>query len=131
MKLSDARENYYYQSGKLGEIGRQLAFAGIAVIWIFKTEGFNNVPRELVLPALFFVAALAFDYFQYVYATIAWGLFHRVKEVQAAKTKDGEQDDFKAPRSINWPSVTLLWLKVFLLAGGYMVLLRFLSSKLL
>ena len=38
MKLSDYRETYYEFSGKASDVTRQLAFAGIAIVWIFKIE---------------------------------------------------------------------------------------------
>lgn len=41
-------------SDKSSEINRQLAFAGIAIIWVFKTDsgGRQIVPNELFLPGL-------------------------------------------------------------------------------
>jgi hypothetical protein len=36
MKLQDYRNDFYLFSGKASDISRQLAFAAIAIIWIFK-----------------------------------------------------------------------------------------------
>jgi hypothetical protein len=36
MKLQKARDTYYEYSGKLSDITRQLSFAGIAIVWIFR-----------------------------------------------------------------------------------------------
>jgi len=38
MKLAQARGHYEYFSGKASDISRQLGFAGIALIWVFKTQ---------------------------------------------------------------------------------------------
>ena len=38
MKLKDAREIYYFYSGKTSDLVRQLGLAGIAVIWLFKYD---------------------------------------------------------------------------------------------
>ena len=35
-KLSEFKEDYYHFTGKLSDINRQIAFAGIALIWVFK-----------------------------------------------------------------------------------------------
>ena len=35
-KIEDYREDFYFFTGKASEVNRQLAIAGIAVIWIFK-----------------------------------------------------------------------------------------------
>ncbi len=131
MKLSNARENYEYFSGRLSDIGRQLGFAGIAVIWIFKVDGANSLPVQLIFPTLLFVGSLALDLLHYLYSTIAWGMFHRIMELHASRTKDGEDDDFKAPRAINWPSNIFFYCKAGCVVLGYWFLYQFLSAKLL
>ena len=82
MKLEDARENYYYYSQKTSEIVRQLGFAGIAVIWVFKTEveGKIVVPPELLSAGKLIVIGLGFDLLHYVAGTLAWGVFNGIKE---------------------------------------------------
>lgn len=65
MKLKDALENYYFHSGKTSDLVRQLALAGIAVIWLFKYEvtGVPKVPAQLLLPLGLIVCGLALDNF--------------------------------------------------------------------
>ena len=52
MKLKDARDLYYFYSGKTSDLVRQLGLAAIAVIWIFKFEvgGTPKIPNDLGLP---------------------------------------------------------------------------------
>ena len=38
MKIHELRSTYYEASGKVSDISRQLAFAGIAVIWVLRVE---------------------------------------------------------------------------------------------
>ena len=38
MNLAFVRERYAYYSGKASDIVSQLDFAGIALVWLFKTE---------------------------------------------------------------------------------------------
>ncbi len=77
MKLSEYRETYYEFSDKASAAARQLAFAGIAVIWIFRIEQEAGVGIEpdLLLPLALLALSLAFDLLQYITATFVWGLF--------------------------------------------------------
>ena len=79
MKLKDARDNYYFYSGKTSDIIRQMALAGIAVTWIFKRDvnGMPAIPVDLLRPTFLIVLTLAFDFAQYISGTIAWGTYNR------------------------------------------------------
>ena len=126
MKLSDVRAAYDLFSSKASELGRQLSFAGIAVVWVFRIESPSGlaIPPALVKPALFFCAALAFDLFQYVVATVCWGTFHRYRENRLSKP--GDDPVLQAPRWINWPQMTFFILKLMSVAVGYVMILMFL-----
>ncbi|MEK6325654.1 MAG: hypothetical protein AABN33_28770 [Acidobacteriota bacterium] len=127
MKLKDARENYYYFSQKTGEIVRQLGFAGIALIWIFKDEidGKQLVPPELLTAAKFIVIGLGFDLLHYVAGTLVWGIYNGLKE--RAETKEGTE--FLAPRPINWPTLFFLWAKVIAIFIAYIKIFTFLTQR--
>lgn len=66
MKLKDARDNYYFYSGKASDIARQLSFAGLGVVWIFKIDSASGpvVPSRFVLPTLLILVALSCDFLQ-------------------------------------------------------------------
>lgn len=126
MKLEDTHGAKDEYTGKASEVSRQLAFAAIAVVWIFKTDlpkGGFSVPHELYWPALLAVATLASDLLQYAYASLAWSLFNRRKEIELKH--DGEKT-FTAPRWINWPTLSFFWLKLVLVIFSYVLLLRYL-----
>jgi len=129
MKLKDALDNYYTYSGKASDVTRQLAFGAIAVVWIFKTErdGALRLPAALLWPAVCTVLALFFDSLQYLYATAAWGIFHRAQE---QKLKRDPAKEFAAPRQINWPTLVCFWLKVPLVGAAYVFLVVFLFRQL-
>jgi hypothetical protein len=129
MKLKDARENYYEFSRKTSEIVRQLGFAGIALIWIFRAEGGGQqiIPGELVPAAALIVTGLAFDLLHAVVGTLAWGIYHRYKETTGTK----EQAEFLAPAWINWGTIFFFWAKTIVMAIAYLYLLRFLIDKFL
>jgi hypothetical protein len=62
-------KDFYELSGKASDISRQLAFAAIAVVWLFKTDtptGQITIPPDLIWPGILIVAALAADLLQYV-----------------------------------------------------------------
>jgi hypothetical protein len=127
MKLGDLREAHQACTGKLGDVSRQLAFAGIALIWVFKTSGPEKqdiVPHELVWPAIFLVSALSCDFLQYAYSSILWGVYNRLKERRGTTT----EEDFEISPYVNWPTNLFLYSKASSLAIGYVLLLKFLVS---
>jgi hypothetical protein len=121
MKLKDAREFYYFYSGKTSDLVRQLGFAGIAIIWIFKydVQGTPQIPQALLPPLILIVLGLALDFLQYAVATSIWGVFQRNKEVSGT----AEDVDFLAPKQLNWPTITFFVLKVTSIMAAYVYLL--------
>ena len=124
MKLQNALDNYYFHTGKVSDIVRQLAFAAIAVIWLFKAGDGRSIslPNELLQPLKLVVVCLALDLLQYVFGTIVWGIFHRMKE----RSGTSDSSDFKAPRSINWPALACFWSKTGVLSYAYWELFSYL-----
>lgn len=83
MKLLEYKNTYEARSKTLSDINRQIAFAGIALIWIFKkTEQSGDfiLCHELVLPAFILILGLGLDMLQYIYQSIAWYCFFRKQE---------------------------------------------------
>lgn len=126
MKLKEYKKDYQDFSSKLSDNSRKLAFAGIAVIWIFKQEidGEILLPDKLKLAMLMFVLTLLFDLFQYIYQTSVWGGFHRFYE----KRLDSEDSEITASKYFNWPALVFFWLKIVTLAFGYFITLKFMAS---
>jgi hypothetical protein len=129
MKLSDLRKDNDYYSGKASELARQLAFAGIAVIWVFKrgAEGQQGIPAELVRPALFFWAALGFDFAQYLAATFIWDRVYRYHEKKLKKISDDPAVGW--PPYFTWPQLAFFFLKIAAVAVGYALLMSFLAMQ--
>lgn len=129
MKLEDVRKTYYELSGKTSDIVRQLGFAGIAIIWVFKNEATSEsglLPREFLWPGVFVVAALGFDLMQYVSGSLMWSTFARNLEKQNV----GENADVDAPSWTNWPALFFFWGKVLLIIVAYVLLGRVLLVRL-
>jgi hypothetical protein len=125
MKLSDYRETYYYFSGKASDVARNLAFAGIAVVWIFKTTNGSvpKIPSNLILPTGLLVLTLAFDLFQYIVATTIWGFFQWNEE---RKLQDINDDpELSSQPCYKWPQNFFFILKLISVSLAYVYLLLF------
>lgn len=94
MKLDEAREHYYSHSGQASSAVRQLAFGGIAAVWILATDNGIIPVQEVYLVAslLLFVTALFLDLIQYYYLASFWGIFSRDKEIRRINDFDGAPD---------------------------------------
>ncbi len=135
MKLEEARKAYYDFSKSLSDINRALGFAGIAVIWLFKQQNQSRlmVPRGLHVAAILIVASLSLDFLQYVWSTAAWGALGRLREISRKKKeeewgKSGE-DDVRAPKWINRPTLLAFWAKVVCMVIAYAGILGFLLRE--
>ena len=85
-----------------------------------------TIPNELRLAGVLVVISLALDFLQYVYASAAWGIFHRFKE----KKRDNKEargiaftDEFQAPDQINWPTLIFFWMKLGVLSVAYWIMI--------
>lgn len=130
MTLEDYRKDYYAYSSKTSDIARQLAFAGLALVWVFKVQKFGGAIGELVVPpgllppALLFCAALTLDLLHAITGTLIWGSFasyHERRNVQ-------DDDDVDAPSYLNWPTLVLFWAKVACVVFAYLGALSYIYA---
>ncbi|MGP3983778.1 hypothetical protein [Streptomyces sp. KR80] len=72
MQLNEGREAYYTSSKTVSEITRQLALAGVAVVWLLsgglQASEINLTSVQLAAGA-FLASAVLFDLIQYVWTT--------------------------------------------------------------
>lgn len=117
MKLEDARAAYEALSGKASDIVRQISLAGVGLIWVFKSGTGNSLSLDppLLKAALFIFLALVFDFLQYVLGTTIWFAYFRHREKQGTK----EDDEFLAPKQLNWPAWSLFYLKSAMMLVAY------------
>lgn len=118
MKLSDYKKDYYQLSGLASNASRQLAFAGIALIWVFKSQSENGfqLPSELLIPSMCLIFSLGFDLLQYVTGSITWGLFHRYHEKKRTSEIDPE---LEAPFYYTWPINFFFYCKIISVLVSY------------
>jgi hypothetical protein len=125
--VAQYQEAYHWHSGKASDISRQLGYAGIALVWLFKTQTANTVlyalPAKLALPVRLIALALALDLFQYVWQAILWGFVWRHFE----RTYGLESiQEFEISKYWNWPSVCIFWAKLCSMLLGYAALVDYL-----
>jgi hypothetical protein len=128
MKLSDYRTSAHEFTKSLSEINRNLAFAGIAIIWIFKSNesSIPHIDSKFLTPLLLITISLAFDIFQYLYSSIIWTWFHKSKENKGVQ----DDDEIDAPSWYPIPSYILFYSKVILNLSGFIFLLVLLHGEL-
>ena len=128
VKLAGYRQTFYEFSGKASDVSRQLAFAAIAVIWLFKSDapggGHLTIPRALILPGALIVTALAADLLQYIMASLIWRIYYRYLE----KKRVPPDVDTQHSPWLEIPITALFWIKVFLVIAAYIFILLFLLS---
>lgn len=131
MKIKEIKSDYYEASGKVSELVRQLDFAGIAVIWIFKIgkdeAGGVHFSKALLWPLALFVLSLAFDLLQYVYKTAFLGVLN----YRSWKKFRNDEHNVTVPHVGNFPTVSFFWIKTGLACVAFGFLLRFLLKELL
>ncbi len=119
---TDIHERYSRASSKAGDIGRQLALAGLAIVWLFggggvsADGGLRLHSTGLVWVGLLLVLALGLDFLQYVYGALAWGAYGRYMERRQLPTVNG------TPAWLNWVTLALFWGKLASTAGAYVLL---------
>lgn len=117
MQLADARSAYEALSGKASEIARQLAFAGLGLIWLFRVGGEKSpaLNQGLLRAALFISSALLFDFLQYLVGTLTWFLYFRSMEKKGVSP----DETFLVPSTLNSPMWALFYLKSAMMLVAY------------
>lgn len=135
MKLSEYKTTYRDYSAKASDNLRYVAFAGIAIIWLFhggsdKEAVFPaKLPVDLLKPLLFFVAAISFDVLQYVLATFIWKYYFRKLEKEARRLKANKDKEYKHSRWLPAPIDFCFYSKMATVVSGYIFLSIFLWNS--
>lgn len=125
MKLSEYKADYYQYTSLASNGSRQLALAGIALIWVFNTQGSlgYTLPNELLIPSIALIWSLGSDLLQYVIGSIIWGLFHRYHE--ARRSSISEDPELEAPVHYTWPINAFFYSKIISVLIAYFFLLKY------
>ena len=130
-KLKDITDDFYAFSKMASTISRQLALAGIAIIWFFKIATPDHPDQiqlnsELVSILRLLVVSLLLDFCHAFIPTFIYGisdLYHRSK---------GKKDDDEIKFSEIWtiPDWIFFILKIIFLVCAYVKLWFYLSDRL-
>ncbi len=123
---------------KAGAIARQLAFAGIAVVWLFRAEreGAFEFPVGLLRALTLFVGVLAMDLAENATGLLLFGRNRRwilgaldqewsVAKVFFARDRSIEDPALLVCRPVRW----LFWSKLGLLVWAYTILMLFMLAR--
>lgn len=113
--LAEIDEAKKAATGKASDVARQLAFAGLAVVWILREASGNPIGPALVAPLLLLVACLSLDLLQYVWCSFIWTVFYNY---QFEKHRS-DKKEVDIPDAINWISYGCFWLKILTLILGW------------
>lgn len=115
---------------KLGDINRQLAFAGIAIIWIFKIKNGAeySLPNELLQSVRYVIISLSLDLLHYVWLATLYISTHWYQEKIKKRSADY---DFKFSYIIPRISDLILLAKVVFNVLGYITIISFLNKTII
>jgi hypothetical protein len=125
VKLQDYRNDSYTFSGKASDLNRQLCFAGIALIWLFKSDvgGHTTIPLILVWAGALIVVSLTLDMLHYLIGWYTWRSFYLQREGTASEDTDLEHDIRLEER------ITRFFLaKIAFVIGAYLLIFIFLMK---
>lgn len=127
MKLKEYKNDIYKFSEIASENVRKLSFAGIGIIWIFKTNEINKplFPQELFFPLLMLALTLFFDFFQYLTAYAIWLMFYKIQETNEVDA----QKDIKAHAALTIPISVCFVAKVCTILIAYGGIILFVIRK--
>jgi hypothetical protein len=116
----------YHKS--VNEISRQIAYAGIALIWVFRVTGPGQVhiPKLLFISGFFLILCLFFDYLQYIVGAITYQIYGTYKEKQVTAS-----ETFQQPDSLLHPMDALFFLKIIAAIIGYIFAMKYLLDNVL
>lgn len=132
ISLKELLEDIQRFSSFLSNVNRNLAFAGIAIIWIFKVG--LKIPNECKWPLLLFVIVLSLDLLQYIYSTFAWLIYYYFIK-KKTKRESGEVNEntiIKAPQLITYIQYFLFYApKIIINIIAYIWLIFVINNKIL
>lgn len=133
MRLSEAKENYCWHSAAAIAAARQLAFAGIAAVWVFnqpQDQPGIALPQILTWAVILLCFSLACNLLQYASSSAISGYFHRVKEKELTSKSITADANVAAHRWFNWPGIVFYWSKLELIIAAYACIAAFLFTHL-
>lgn len=119
-KLSEVDRTKNDATGRASDVGRQLAYAGIATVWLLRDDAAARPLSNILLFALVFLStALIVDLMQYVHCSRIWKNFYN----EQFDIHGSDEALVDIPKSLTEPMYKFFWTKIWLLGFGYAFLL--------
>lgn len=124
MKLKEYKNVSHKYTAEASKIGRNIALAGIGIIWIVAQDTEMTLgDSELTVPLILIACSLLVDFFQYILGGLLWIYFYRIKE------KDENLNDESDIKSKSWRSnllYVLYYIKFSLMIFAFIKLTKIL-----
>jgi len=134
--LLDWLGEFYEDTTTLSALIRNLAFAGIGIIWIFRSSDLTRdiLPKQLLTPLTLIVLSLIADVTQYLWRAVTIYIIYRIKEREFRKQKEknetkAELSDVTMPDFIRIGSWTFFILKIVFVFIAYAYIFAFITTK--
>ena len=131
--LLDWLGEFYEDTGTLSGLIRNLAFAGIGLIWIFRNSDLTHdiLPKQLLTPLKFIVLSLISDVCQYLWRAITIYIVYKIKDIKHTNKKitDSEIADVTMPHFIAIGTWILFILKIVFVTIAYAHIYSFITTK--
>lgn len=133
MKLGDAFARYTKLTEDVSSRLRQLSFAGLAVVWLYRNTASGLGGWASITAVLLFSLGLLFDLLQPLVISIPWQRWARKSETDLFRRFKGDlksmnEEELGAPPSIHRWGVYLFNAKIAVVCMGYVVLVGYLFS---
>ena len=118
MKNSELWKSYEFYTGELTKYSRQLAFAGAAICWFFKTPEVS-FPKPIIVSLIFIVLFFVFDILQYFVSAHLLRWWTRKEEKlmwEKEKTIEGE---YHKPWWVDSPAFIFFNVKAIVLTAAF------------
>lgn len=128
--LTESQDKNTERTKQASDSARQLAFAGIGVVWIFAQgkNGSPGVPPEFQGVLALLCLALLFDLAHYTVAGLLWGIVNRQVE-KRKRTEKVRNPEVLAPSPINYPGLFFYYGKVSLVMVSFVWLMCLILAR--
>ena len=134
LTLAKCREYETTDARLASEIARNLSYAGLALIWIYRNNR-NQIPIELIPACVCFILFFLFDLTQYVYKAEFWARFYQEKEDELrivdpdGNVRYQEEREFSVPTSFHRTVDNLYRCKIGMVLLAFIWLLGYLAFQ--
>lgn len=126
-------DDFYDDTAKLSELVRNLALAGIGLIWIFKNGDLTQkiIPVELIQPLKYIVLGLFLDLLQYSWRAVTNYIVYRVNEWKYDHKKLTKEEISDVSVHVIIPFITWVFFiaKIVFIAMAYNNIYHFLIAR--